>query len=358
MYSTSTWEFSGAFPIREPRLNPERLDEPQGSAASRNPKSTPGPGAWATHAALLLVQFAFASQAVEAKVVMAPRDQGGEALFPESLAMMRMLGGAFFFQALALTRASQSLPIARLDHLRLFGLSILGISLNQALFLAGLRWTTPFSVSILGATIPVFSAALAVIFGKEKLRLRTALGIGCALAGVLWLTGVGSTGHQAQADKGAVLVAVNCLSYSAYVVLSRDIVLRLGALRFIAWVFTYGALSFVPIGIRPLIGAIPEMTTRGALYVAFIVAVPTIVAYSLHAWALARSSATLVTIYIYLQPLIAAVLAWLQLGHKISGRAALAAVLILVGLGIVASRQPAKRPDASPNSGPNSGRRS
>jgi drug/metabolite transporter (DMT)-like permease len=69
--------------------------------------------------------------------------------------------------------------------------------------------------------------------------------------------------------------------------------------------------------------------------------VPTIVAYLLNAWALGRSSATLVTIYIYLQPLIAAVLAWAQLGLGISRRAGLAAVLILLGLGVVASR-PAK----------------
>ena len=320
-------------------MNPDELGEPLGDAETRNPKSTPGPGAWATHAALLLVQIAFASQAVEAKVVMAPRDQGGEALFPESLAMMRMLGGAFFFQVLALTRASQSLPIARLDHLRLFGLSILGVSLNQALFLTGLRWTTPFSVSILGATIPVFGAALAVIFRKEQLRLRTAIGVGCALFGVLWLTGVGSPGHQAHADKGAVLVAINCFSYSAYVVLSRDIVLRLGTLRFISWVFTYGAISFVPFGAPSLISSMPEWTARGAAFVAYIIAGPTILAYSLNAWALGRSSATLVTIYIYLQPLIAAMLAWVQLGHRVSGRAALAAGLILVGLGIVASRQ-------------------
>jgi drug/metabolite transporter (DMT)-like permease len=332
-------------------MNPDELAPPKGTADSRNPKSTPGAGAWATHAALLLVQIAFASQAVEAKVLMAPRDQGGEALFPESLAMMRMLGGAFFFQALVLSRPSQSLPIARLDHLRLVGLSILGISLNQALFLAGLRWTTPFSVSILGATIPVFSAALAVLFGKEKLRLRTALGIACALCGVLWLTGVGSPGHQAQADKGVVLVAINSLSYAAYVVLSRDIVIRLGALRFIAWAFTYGALLFAPIGLRSMISSVPEMTTRGYAFTAYILAVPTIFAYLGNAWALARSSATMVTIYIYLQPLIAAALAWFQLGHTISSRAALAAVLILVGLGIVASRQPARPVEPSRGKG-------
>jgi drug/metabolite transporter (DMT)-like permease len=299
-------------------------------------KSSPSRGAWGTHAALLLVQFAFASQAVEAKVAMLPRAQGGEEIFPETLAMIRMLGGALFFQAIVQMRATQGVAISRADHARLAGLSVLGISLNQTLFLLGLRWTTPFSVSLLGAAIPIFAAALAVLFGKERLSWRTVIGLALAMLGVLSLVGNGSL------DRGAILVALNSLSYAAYVVLSRDVVLRVGALRTVAWIFTYGALMFAPIGVKPLLEQLPSLTPRGFGYVAYILALPTIVAYLLNAWALGRSSATLVTIYIYLQPLIAAVLAWAQLGMGISPRAGIAAVLILIGLGIVATRQPVR----------------
>jgi drug/metabolite transporter (DMT)-like permease len=293
-------------------------------------------GAWAAHAALLLVQLAFASQTVEAKVAMLPRAAGGEEIFPEALAMMRMLGGALFFQAIVRVRGTQGVAISRGDHARLAGLSILGVALNQALFLLGLRWTTPFATSLLGATIPVFAAALAVLFGKEALSARTALGLVLAIAGVLSLIGVGSL------DPGAVLVALNSLSYAAYVVLSRDVVVRVGALRAVAWIFTYAALLFAPFGLRPMAAQLATLTPRGWAFALYILAMPTIVAYLLNAWALARSSATLVTIYIYLQPLLAAVLAWAQLGLGISKRAWLAAVLILLGLGVVALRQPVK----------------
>ena len=282
------------------------------------------------------MQFAFASQAVEAKVAMMPRSQGGEEIFPEALAMIRMLGGALFFQAIVGARATQGVAISRGDHLRLAGLSIIGISLNQTRFLMGLRWTTPFSVSVLGATIPVFAAGLAALFGKERLTARTLAGIAVALAGVLSLIGNGSL------DRGAILVAINCLSYAAYVVLSRDVVRRVGALRTVAWLFTYGAVLFAPLGAGPMLAQLPVLTPRGWAFTVYILAVPTIAAYLLNAWALGRSSATLVTIYIYLQPLLAALLAWAQLGHGISKRAWLAAALILAGLGIVATRQPAK----------------
>lgn len=298
-------------------------------------------GAWATHAALLLVQFAFASQAVEAKVAMLPRSQGGEEIFPEALAMIRMLGGALFFQAIVRARGTQRVAITRRDHLRLVGLSVIGVALNQTLFLLGLRWTSPFSTSLLGATIPVFAAGLAVLFGKETLRLRTVIGLAVAVAGVVSLIGIGSI------DRGAILVALNSLSYAAYVVLSRDVVVRVGALRAVAWIFTYAALLFAPFGMPAMLAQLPVLTGRGWVFVLYILAVPTIVAYLLNAWALGRSSATMVTVYIYLQPLIAAVLAWAQLGYGISRRAWLAAVLILIGLGVVASRQPVTR---TPNS--------
>jgi drug/metabolite transporter (DMT)-like permease len=296
-------------------------------------KSSRSLGTWATHAGLLVVQFAFASQAVEAKVAMLPRAQGGEAILPEALAMLRMLGGALFFQAIVRARGAQGVAIGRADHARLAGLSIFGIALNQTLFLMGLRWTTPFSVSVLGATIPVFAAALSVSFRKEKLSWRTVLGLALALLGVLSLVGNGSL------DRGAILVALNSLSYAAYVVLSRDVVLRVGALRTVAWIFTYAAILFVPFGMRPMIAQFPALTPRGWAFALYILAVPTIVAYLLNAWALARSSATLVTVYIYLQPLIAAVLAWLQLGLGISRRAWFAALFVLLGLGVVSSRQ-------------------
>jgi drug/metabolite transporter (DMT)-like permease len=65
---------------------------------------------------------------------------------------------------------------------------------------------------------------------------------------------------------------------------------------------------------------------------------PTIVAYSLNAWALARSSPTLVTIYIYVQPVLAGLLAWLQLGLTPSSRMLVASALILAGVTVVATR--------------------
>lgn len=292
------------------------------------------------HLALLVVQIAFASQAVESKIVMAPRADGGEGFPPWGLGMLRMLGGALFFQVLLLVRArarsrprEESASLDRRTHLHLAGLGLLGVSLNQGLFLAGLARTTPVTVALLGASIPVFTAVLSVVLGKEAASLRLGLGLALSVLGVLRLTGVSTL------DWGALIVAGNSLSYASYLVLSKNTILRVGALRLTAWIFTYGALSFVPFGLVPLVRALPEVTTRGACFLGYILLMPTIVAYSFNAWALGRTSPTMVAVYIYLQPLMATFLAWVQLGQRVDRKLAVAGALIFTGVGIVVSRR-------------------
>lgn len=286
---------------------------------------------WATHAALLIVQIAFASQAVEAKVAMAPRAEGGEAMAPAAIAMIRMIAGALFFHLfVAATRARKKTTWR--DQRSLVLLSVLGISLNQALFLAGLRLTKPFAGALLAGTIPVFAAALSVLFRREVFSWRTVIGLSLSVSGVFVLTGIVAI------DKGALMVSINCLAYAAYLVFSRGIIQRLGALTVMAWVFTWGALLFLPLGLPSTLASLPELTARGVRYISYIVLFPTIVAYLLNAWALGRSSATLVTIYIYLQPLLAALLAWVQLGHGLTQRMIGASALIFCGVAVVVLR--------------------
>jgi len=284
------------------------------------------------HAALVVVQMAFAAGAVEGKLALNPYSSGGGGIDPVALAMARMSGAALFFQTY--TRATVKLaPVARADHWRIAGLSVLGVVLNQTLFLVGLHLTTAFAAALLGATIPVFAASLAVAFRIERPSVRTALGLALAIAGVLWLTGIGSI------DRGAIAIALNCFSYALYIVLSKRVIERVGALTVVTWLFTWGSLVMAPLGARGLVFGFGAWGSRAWMFVAFFIAFPTIVAYLANAWALAYSGPTLVTVYIYLQPLIAAILQWVQLGEPIAPRALAAAGFILAGVGMVATRR-------------------
>ena len=299
------------------------------------PAAAPSPRRdWRVHAALLVVQIAFASQSVEGKIAMAPRVAGGEEISPLALAMVRMLGAAAFFQLF--TRATGTLrPTTARDQWVLAGLSILGISLNQTLFLLGLRLTTPMTASLVGVTIPVIAAAMAVGAGQERPSWRLAAGLASSIGGVACLTGVG------RVDVGGLVVLANSVSYAAYIVYSRKTIRRLGALTTITWLFAWGALLFAPLGVPIVAHDLPTWTPRGALFLGYIVLMPTIVAYLCTAWALGRTTATLVAIYIYAQPVIAALLAWIQLGQAVTERMLGAAILIVLGVALVATRKDA-----------------
>ena len=311
--------------VSEPAVEPSR---------STTSAATPG-SVWATHAALFIVQVAFASQSVEAKIAMAPRALGGEALSPWAIAMARMLGATLFFQIV--TRLAGWLRTTTWrDQWKLAVFSILGIALNQTLFLLGLRLTNPMSAALLMVTIPVLGAGMALLLGQERLSARLVIGIVVALSGVAWLTGVHSV------DRGAIVVLGNCIAYAAYIVFSRETIRRLGALTVITWVFTWGAILFAPLGALPLVNGMATFTPRGWLFLSYIVVVPTIVAYLANAWALGRSNAALVTVYIYLQPLITALLAWIQLDQTPTPKMLFAGLLIVAGVALVASRRPAQ----------------
>lgn len=274
-----------------------------------------------------MVQLAFASLAVEGKLAMSPRF----GVAPAALAMARITGAAIVFIAVHLVTKTKRVESFK-DAGVLALLALFGIVLNQALFLTGLRRTSSISATLLGATIPVFTAGVAAIAGRDKVTWRTALGTLAALAGIGTLVG-----WKAPA-LGDMFVLLNALSYSLYVVFAKGSLAKYGTVTVLAWVFGAGALLFAPLGGVELVRAAPTWSGPTLGLVAFIVGVPTLLAYGLNAWALARARPTLVTVYIYLQPLVVAALAWLQFGDPLHVETVIAGVLIFVGVGIATSR--------------------
>jgi len=262
---------------------------------------------------------------------MADLASGGGGVDPVALAMTRMTGAAIFF--LIFTKARGTLtPTTRRDKLIIAGLSVLGITLNQTLFLIGLRQTSSTAAALLSVTIPVLTAAIAAVMRIEKITTILAAGLSLAVVGVVCLTGVRNI------DRGAAIITLNALCYSAYIVLSRKVIQRVGAITLVTWLFVFGAITFAPLGVPALVANAPHWTARSIAFVAYIVFAPTIVAYSCNAWALGRSTPSLVTIYVSVQPILAALLGWVQLGTPLTMRLVVAAAFILAGVALVVTR--------------------
>jgi drug/metabolite transporter (DMT)-like permease len=302
---------------------------------------------YAPHVALFLVQVMFGTWPIFGKIAL-------RVLPPTALVALRIAGAAVALLILQRVLGGVSI-INRKDYARLALYSILGVALNQFLFVKGLSYTTVINATLLGTTIPIFTLLVCLFMGLDRISWSRVLGIFLAAAGVIYLVDPMRADFSAQTTIGNILIVANSLSYGAYIAISKDMLKRYGALTVISWIFIFGTVFTLPVGAWSLLES-NSVQAAGALIwlaVLYIILVPTVGAYYLNAWALARVEPSTVAVYIYLQPLIAFILAPLLLNEPLSSRTWIAALLIFAGVTIVSRRtrsvaieEVAEHPDA------------
>jgi drug/metabolite transporter (DMT)-like permease len=300
----------------------------------------------APHLALIAVQFMFGTFPIVAKIVLRTLSSTGFVAI--------RIGGAAIALSLLQRKLGQLRHLPRKDLLWLLLASLLGVVWNQLLYLKGLSLTTAINATLLNTTIPAFTLVISMLLGHDRLSLRRMLGIALAASGVVYLVDPIRADFSGHTLAGNLLIVVNCLSYGAYIALSKDLFKRYGALNVITWIFIIGSVLTLPLGLFEMrsakMSAVTPMLFGAVLYA---ILVPTVAAYYLNAWALARVAPSTVATYIYLQPLIAFGLAPLVLGERWNARTLVACVLIFAGVAIVtrrgrsqAVREVVERPDA------------
>ncbi|HZH29281.1 MAG TPA: DMT family transporter [Pyrinomonadaceae bacterium] len=303
-------------------------------------------GSLKPHGALVAVQLIFGTWPIVGKLAL-------RALPTTGLVSFRIVGATIAF--LLIRRATTSKRIERKsDYARLMLYSLLGVVLNQFLFVKGLELSTVINSALLGTTIPVFALLVSVLLGYESISWRMAAGLLLAAGGVVYLINPAQANFSRETNIGNFILILNSMSYGAYIAISQDMIKRYGALNVITWIFIFGSLFTLPIGAYHLsdysLAAVPWGVWFAVLY---IILVPTVAAYYLNAWALGRVAPSVVAIYIYLQPLIAFAVAPLILGESLNSRTWLAAALIFAGVATVTLRtrsraveETSERPDA------------
>lgn len=302
----------------------------------------------APHLALIAVQMMFGTWPIVGKIAL-------RAVSSTQLVAFRVAGAAIAFSLLQ-RRLGQLRRLPRRDLRLLVLCSALGVAFNQLLYVKGLSLTTVINVTLLSTAIPVFTLIVSFALGYDRLSLKRVLGILLAAAGVVYLVDPLRADFSSHNTIGNLLIVANSFSYAAYIAISKDLFKRYGALNVITWVFIIAALVNVPVGVLTLSpGQLAGLSGSAWLAIAYTIMVPTVAAYYLNAWALVRVSPSTVSVYIYLQPLIAFGLAPLILRESWNPRSVVACVLIFAGVGLVtrrgrspAAKEVAQDPDARP----------
>lgn len=170
----------------------------------------------AGHVALSAVQVGFGLFPVFGMIAFQP---GG--FSPLGVGTWRIGVGALVLGVLALLRYGRTMLPARRDIAVLVACAMLGVAVNQGLFLVGLSRSTPMNAGLVMSLIPVFTFAIAAAVGLERFSGMRAVGVLVALGGTAplllteGLNGLGAHGL------GNLLMVANGLSYSCYLVLSK-----------------------------------------------------------------------------------------------------------------------------------------
>jgi drug/metabolite transporter (DMT)-like permease len=292
----------------------------------RESRDTAGP-----HLALIAVQLLFGTWPIFGKVVL-------RSMSPSSLVACRLTGAALAF-ALLQRRITPLLKMPVKDLLLLTVCSMVGIVGNQFLYVKGLSLTTVINSTLLSTTIPVFTLFVSILFGHDTWSPRRLFGIALAAGGVAWLVNPARADLSTQTTVGNLLIVSNSLLYAIYIVISKKLFERYGALNVITWIFLVGSVVTIPVGIYSMQQENVAAISAGVwLTIAFIIIFPTVGAYYLNAWALTKVAPSTVAIYIYLQPLIAFGFAPLLLGEQWNSRTIIAAILIFAGVAVVTKR--------------------
>ena len=221
--------------------------------------------------------------------------------------------------------------------------SMTGIVGNQFLYVTGLSLTTAINATLLSTTIPVFTLFVSILFSYDRLSPRRLIGIMLAAVGVIYLVNPARADLSHQTTAGNLLLVGNALLYAIYIVISKDLFERYGALNMITWIFLVGSVITIPVGIYSLQQENLSAIGPGIwLLVAVIIILPTVGAYYLNAYALTKVPPSTVAVYIYLQPLIAFGFAPLLLGEHLTWRPGIAALLIFAGVWIVSHKKAQK----------------
>jgi drug/metabolite transporter (DMT)-like permease len=285
----------------------------------------------APHVALVIVQIFFGTWPVFGKIAL-------RSVSSTSLVGFRIVGAALIF---ALLRRNLG-PLRHLPKRVLAWVvlsALLGVVINQLLFVKGLSYTTVINATLLSTTIPVFTLIISIALGHDRATLRHILGIVLAALGVIYLVDPFRATFSASTTRGNLLIVANSISYGAYIAVSRDLVKRYGAFNVITWLFLVSAIITLPLAVYSWsTGGLGDVSASAWIAIVYIVLVPTVFVYYLNAWALTKVAPSIVAVYIYLQPLVAFGLAPAMLGETLNSRTLLSCILIFGGVAIVTIR--------------------
>ena len=283
--------------------------------------------------ALFLVQLLYGFNYTFAKTVM---NEGY--VKPFGFVLLRVAGATLLFWLMSLFLPNEK--IDKKDFFQLFLASVFGVFINMLLFLNGLEFTTPIHASTIMTITPIVILILSVFMLKERITSLKILGVIIGFVGALILTLYGQSARAADNILfGNLMIFLNAVSYSVYVILIKKLTAKYHPFTFIKWLFLFGLILVTPFGFSEVQEIQWQSFTPYVTFsVIFVVVGATFGTYLLNPLAISRLKASTVGIFIYLQPVIAGLFAILNGVDFVDAIKISAMLLIFLGVYFVSKK--------------------
>lgn len=244
---------------------------------------------------------------------------------------LRIAGAALLFWIVSLWYPQK---LERKDALLFVLCGVFGVAINQLMFFMGLNLTTPINASIIMICTPILVLASTFIVLKESIELKRIIGISLGICGALWLILIaGNAKFGNDTSKGDFMILINAISFTIYLVLAKPLFKKYSVITISKWIFLVGTIIVFPFSLNDL-NHVEWSTFPMEIWidVIYVVVAVTFFAYLLNNYGLKVLSPNIVSIYIYSQPLLAAMIA-VNLGKDtIDLNKIIAALLIFTGV--------------------------
>ncbi|AQS94302.1 MULTISPECIES: DMT family transporter [unclassified Polaribacter] len=256
-------------------------------------------------------------------------------LKPYAFILVRVIGATTIFWTIGLFIKQQK--IEKEDYKKILLASFFGIGLNMLTFFKGLSITTPISASVMMVTSPIMVLIFSSILIRKRIGKQRILGVFIGLIGTILLITYGNNSSEGTNNNfGNFLVFVNAASYGLYLVLAKDLIVKYNPIVFVKWLYLFGSIFVIPFGYSEILEVSwQEIPTNIYWNIGFVVIFTSCVTYLFNLYGLSKLKPTTVSVFIYLQPVIATIYALIVGSDSLNTVKISATILIFIGVYLV-----------------------
>ena len=253
-----------------------------------------------------------------------------------TMVTFRVAGACILFWITSFFTKKEVVPTK--DKLMFIGAAVFGLVCNQCCYTMGLSITSPINASIVTTSMPIFAMLLAALILKEPITSKKAIGVlmGCSGAIILILTSAAHASDKVGDIRGDLLCLFAQISFALYLSLFTPLIRRYNVFTINKYMFSWATLILLPFTFGHVSEVVSQPIPASTWWeAAYVVVIGTYIGYILTMIGQRTLRPTVVSVYNYVQPIVAVVASLLMGVGVLKPSHALAVALVFSGVWLV-----------------------